>query len=470
MAWQIDISPDNSRAVLDLTARTSQDELSVDAILAALREKQVPITPGVEALVDQAMNLLADPAEIEKQLILAQAIPPQPGADGYFEWAQVLDPDQRRRPHDTEDDAEPDRDSYYERSSIIIVGKGDTLGVVHPPTQGQPGADVLGQPIDPPGAAALALQPGANVQLSPDGSTFIAGCDGMPKLEGGILSIDPTVDVPGDVDFSTGNIRFSGNIHITGDIKDLFEVITEGDISVGGTVEAARIECGGALSVGRGIAGKEKGFVTVRGDLTAKYLSNVEAWVDGEISVDSEIVNSDLNCRGKVTLSKGGIHGGHITAAGTVEAPIIGSPAAVRTVIRAAVDPFLGEQIEGLREEIAERTERMTELMPRAKVLLNGCGANPSQKLKEMAARISCCKEEVAQLQTQLDQLIDEMDRTCNGTIIVHKTLYPGVVLHIGSVFEIINNETIGPLEVVVERSKTEGVRLALLSLAATAR
>ena len=339
MPWQIEISSDNTIVYINLKRLTSDDNLKYEDIISALQDKEIPVPPEVENRIHEILEQFAGPGEHDNRPVLIRSSLPIDGEDGYFEWSDKCDPDKHKTLVEESEDV--DCANFYGRSSLIIAKKDDQIGVLHPATSGEPGQDLFGKSITPQAGTEFKVEPGKNVKLLADGCTFVALCDGEPKLENGTLSVDPTLTVKSDVDFATGNISFSGDVNIKGDIKDLFEVRTGGDCNVEGTVEAAQIECAGSLTVKQGISGKEKGLVKVQKNLSCKYLSNVTVWVQGDTTIDSEIVNTDLNCRGKVVLQRGAIHGGQVCAAGNIETPVIGSPVGVRTIVRAAVDPFL---------------------------------------------------------------------------------------------------------------------------------
>ena len=72
---------------------------------------------------------------------------------------------------------------------------------------------------------------------------------------------DPTVpalDIPANVDFSTGDINFLGDVCIHGDICSGFTVRAIGNITVGGVVEACTVEARAALRPGPHGAGADR--------------------------------------------------------------------------------------------------------------------------------------------------------------------------------------------------------------------
>ena len=406
----------------------------------------------MEEQVQKVITTITKDNSEETKPILLEGIRPSKGENGRFEWSEAFDPEHQYSFCDEQD--EKGRASFYDRSSVTLVAKDEIIGILHPPTEGQPGQDIFGNGIESKPGADYKIEPGKNVELQADGRTFIATCSGEPKLQGNILLVEPVITIKSNVDFSTGNIEYNGDVHVNGDIKDLFEVHAGGNIDVGGTIEAAQVHCAGNLTVRRGISGKEKGTITVRKNLSAKYLSNVTVWIQGDAAIQSEIVNTELNVKGKILLERGGISGGHITAAGDIKAPVIGSPAGVRTIVKAAVDPFLQQKLQELEALRVELSDEMTKLMPKAKAMLKSSGGKPCDRLKILAEEIQTQRDRIEEIDSQCEILSAEMAKICTGIIIVKKRIYPGTVLYVGETMQMIDHEITGPLEVVIHRNK----------------
>ena len=446
MSWQIEITSDSMKALLKLAANTPDLTIDADEVLNALRERGVTLdeqtTTNIRTLVEALPNQTDG-----KPVLLLQGTPAIPGKNGYFEWDQACDPQKHKEALAQQE--ELDRRSYYGVSNLIIVKKGDVLGKLYPPTQGQPGQDVLGRQIPPQPGTEHKLEPGKNVHLRQDACTFQAQCDGEPCLTGPKLEVDPVLNIKGNVDFATGNISYSGEVLISGDIKDLFTVRSGGDITVGGTVEAATIDSGGSLNANRGIFGKEKGTLKVANQLTARYLSNVAAWVKGDVNVGAEIVNTYLNSAANVLLEKGAIHGGKITATGSIEAPVLGSPAGVRTIIRAALDPFAEQELQALDDKHEHVTDTLATLVRQAKTRLAARAGKPDQKLKDMAAQIEQLKNKLQKIDSQINAVKQKMYASDDSAIRVHKMIHPGTILCVGRGKEMVEHLIHGPLEII---------------------
>ncbi|MBN1765832.1 MAG: DUF342 domain-containing protein [Sedimentisphaerales bacterium] len=450
MPWRIEINHDHTEVLLDLRQHQGGDPIGAHAVVQACREKDIPVDSEVQKRIQNVMDNLDKNQSPSGMAVLIKGIPPEPGENAHFEWEEKFDPEKQEEPEEEKTDQV--RTSFYDRSNLIIAKKGDVLGRFNPPTNGTSGQDVFGRPITPQPGTDMKFEAGLNIELLPDGQTCVAGCDGEPKLEGGVLSIDPVLTIRGDVDFSTGNVVYSGDVRIKGDVKDLFKVNAGGNVQIDGTIEAAHVECGGSLTVKRGVSGKEKGKISVGKNMSAKYLSNVTVWAEGDVVIESEIVNTDVNSRGKITLERGAITGGQITATGDVEVPILGSPAGVRTIVRAAVDPVLDKEQKELREERAQLSDQIKHFMPQAKALLNLCRGKPNEELNKIAGDIKKWNERVQAIDERLQKVFEQIEENCTGIIKIKKTLYPGVVLYLSDQQQLVDKEMTGPLELAIDK------------------
>ena len=81
---------------------------------------------------------------------------------------------------------------------------------------------------------SVPLPKGRNTEITEDGDTLIASMPGHVEFSGSTFQVKPVLDIDGDVDFSTGNIKFVGDVNIKGDVLSGFTVRSAGNIQVGG--------------------------------------------------------------------------------------------------------------------------------------------------------------------------------------------------------------------------------------------
>ena len=233
-----------------------------------------------------------------------------------------------------------------------------------PPTEGTPGRTVQNEEIPPKKGKAASAPKGRNTQLSEDGRVLLASIAGHVEFSGRSFQVRPLLDIPGNVDFSVGNINFVGDVHIHGDICSGFTVRAMGNITVEGVVEACTVEAGRDLIVARGVQGDNQAVIRAQQNLFAKYLENSCVYVKNNLETEC-VINCDVYCDGGVTVRSGhrSIIGGRVRAAHEVSAGIIGSRAENRTDVMLGGQPceefdydMLAKELQDLEDEL-ERME-----------------------------------------------------------------------------------------------------------------
>ncbi len=261
----------------------------------------------------------------ETSVCIARAIPPVMGINGTvnykFEKTRVLQPKQD----------ENGIADFRELNMIVPIRKGDVIAEITPPTQGEPGMNIFGEPIPPEPGKPARPAVGKNTALTVDGKYIVASKDGHIVYGVGCFNVEDTVTIRKDLDISVGNINFFGDIRIKGNVMEGFNLKAGKNIVIDGTVFSSEIEAGGNVTIGGGLVNStlksegnvDMGFcqsstVTAKGDITAKEFTFSEVFCYGE-----------LKTKGK----NGAIVGGKITSMRDVTATVIGSEKYTRTEI-----------------------------------------------------------------------------------------------------------------------------------------
>ena len=287
----------------------------------------------------------------------ARGTPPVNAADG-----RVVDMFPRTQERKLTVD-ENNRVDYTNLNFIHNVEQGDVICRILPPTEGTPGRTVQNEAIPPKPGKSVSVPKGRNTRLSEDGETLVASIAGHVEFSGRSFQVRPLLDIPGNVDFSVGNINFVGDVHIRGDICSGFTVRAMGNITVEGVVEACTVEAGRDLVVARGVQGDNQAVIRAQQNLFAKYLENSCVYVKNSLETEC-IINCDVYCDGGVTVRSGhrSIIGGRIRAAHEVSAGIIGSRAENRTDVILGGQPCEEFDYDMLVKELEELEDEMGRL------------------------------------------------------------------------------------------------------------
>ena len=259
-----------------------------------------------------------------------------------------------------------------------------------------------------------------------------ADCSGRFELSGDKVSVNPKLEIPGNVDFSVGNIDFPGDVVIAKNVLDLFKVKSKTSISVLGIVEAAEIYADKDLYITGGVTGKDKGKISAGGDIKAKYITNAHARAKGNIEARIEIVHSDLACDGYVIVEHGPLMGGVTLARGGLKVKDLGSDAGVRTLVEVGIDNALKELVAESWPRIAMLRKKAREIRQAIEPLLayqRHLKAEQKAKATELLKNAYDLEKRAAKIIEKIDKLYQSMMEQTSQEIEVSDLVYGGVII-----------------------------------------
>lgn len=221
---------------------------------------------------------------------------------------------------------------YRAMNYMQSIKEGDVICDIIAPKPGVAGVRVDGTAAEPAAVKSAVVPNGANTVISEDGTKLLAAKEGHLEFDGSKFCVKVLLDIPGDVDYNTGNIDYNGDVHIRGDVRETFVVKATGNITVDGLVEAATVEAGGDVLISCGVHGNDSAVIKSGGNLRAKYLDNVIAYAGKSVFADSIIssqVYSDESIQ--VTSGRGVIMGGSMVAAHSIKARTVGTESGRKT-------------------------------------------------------------------------------------------------------------------------------------------
>ena len=293
----------------------------------------VLVDAGVTAGIDEATLEAIQGKPLAKPVLIARGEAVSEGTDARPEY--LLDSLVGRDKPEVGPDGRVD---FRDMGGQLTVEIGQELVRLIPAVPGQDGFTVRGQTLPARAVKDFDLKKlaGQNVALNDDGTALVAKQGGLPTRVGERVAVMPIYSVQGDVDFNTGNLDFDGNIIVGGGVKPGFRVRATGNIQIGGTVEAAKLEAGGSVTVGGGIVGHNEAVIRTGGALTARFVEAAELHAKGQILIGSEIRQSTAISEDRVIVAgPGRIVGGHVRGRESVEAKILGSASGSPTSVQA---------------------------------------------------------------------------------------------------------------------------------------
>jgi uncharacterized protein (DUF342 family) len=213
---------------------------------------------------------------------------------------------------------------------ISPIEAGEVLQVRKPPTPGVPGYDVYGKIIPSTPGKDEKLQKGQNTEISEDGTQLLSTKEGFLSVDpSGRIDVRPVYTVPGDVDYSTGNIDYKNDVLIKGDVLSGFSVRAGGDIHIYGAVEDPKIEAKGSITINGGVlsSGKKDAFIRAGGDVSVGFIQHGTIEAGGSVHIRIESVGSRITAGRDIEVTKrnGRIVGGNLIVGGWVVAQVLGS-------------------------------------------------------------------------------------------------------------------------------------------------
>ncbi|MFP4165068.1 MAG: DUF342 domain-containing protein [Chitinispirillaceae bacterium] len=430
---QIDITPEKATLTVNSNIFSEYD---LNEKLLAFYVSRNGVCSGLKK---EKLREIISKGLFDKPQVVAQAIPPQPGKDAIIEYK--VDVEEKLSP-EVKIDGSVD---YRNVHAFTSVSEGQVLAVKIPPTEGIPGKAVTGESIKAQPGEDKPLAGGRNTQVSPDGLKLLSLKDGVIGFEDSMLQVKEILSVPGDVDFSIGNIKFSGDVVIEGNVLPGFSVETEGDIHIRGEVESAKIVSrGGAVRIDKGVIGREDTLISGKTQLHISFAQEAFLRTEGTLIFEKFIIHCDSVCR-EVESDRGSIVGGVLKAEKYVKVHQIGRENEVKTSIR-LFDKMKDMHREKLREVVvleerfvkeAEKIER--QLKAKAAILKKaGAGVTDRHRaeVKKWMQFYNAIKEKlgyIRQKKGEIEELIAGPP-SFDGYIQVNGTVFPGVDMKLYSV------------------------------------
>ncbi len=318
VAWIFVIPPIGDGA--HVTVKDIMDILTLSKVTHYINEAYI------EKIVNEHMYFHTYP--------IAVAVAPKNGEDGY-----IVDYYPREAPEFIATSTEVI--DYKLTDFFRPVFAGYPIAEIHLPTEGVEGVNFSGVVMPAKGGLHPKIPNGTNTEISEDGTMVVSTIDGDVTFSKGVFSVRNTINITGDVDYSTGNINFMGDVHVKGNVRDNFIVRATGNVTVGGVLEAGTIDADGDVVITGGILGNKDGTIRSRGNVKAKFMESCKVFAGGSIVTDY-IVHSEIYADGPIVVNTGkaSIIGGSISAHGYVEAKVLGREDAPRrsTLLNLGVD------------------------------------------------------------------------------------------------------------------------------------
>ena len=337
---------------------------------------------------------------------------------------------------------------FHQLDVITKVKAGDILATLEPVIYGKPGMDVLGKVIPPVKVLNRIFRFGKNIHLSEDGLTMYSDVSGHVKLDIDKVIVADTYDVSGDVDTSTGDINYEGNVHVKGNVITGFSVRAKGDIEVDGVVEGATLIAEGNIILKRGIQGMNRGRLEAEGSVITKFIESCEVISGGNVAAGA-ILHSKVSAKGEINVNgrNGSVTGGTLRSASLITVKSAGSTMGTHTSLEVGIDPIIVDELHSMEKEISamenEREQLIQVITLLQKKLASGVKLpDDKRNALEIASKGSdSLEEKIVNGKKRYEELKAIVDSLEGGRVKVSNIAYPGVKIVISNVTYYVRSE-----------------------------
>ena len=441
----VTLAPDAMRAEILIPVGYPVKELSIEYVKEKVEDKKIHTSESVMEGLRNGIAKFREKPDNEVRVVLT-GIAAEDGRDGQLKWNAGCDPTRPEEPISTDDSDQLD---FYSVSPYCLVDEGQALAQTRPPTDGTDGVNLKGLTLKARSGRPIPFSHDASIFTDDEGNWF-AELDGALSIEDQMARVRKLLQVDGFVDFHTGNIDFDGDVEIGAGVRDRFIVKASGHVVVKGLIEAATIECGDDL-LAAGIASKERGMITIGGELKARYLNNVQGEVVGNAFVEREIINCNMTFGEQLTLTRGSVIGGKITTAGKTKLWQIGSDIGEKTHLELGYVPA-EKEIRSLKVREQQLDKEIDDLKPQLFQLEGQVsrGLEPDSprmvRYRDMVAKMDELVEERRTVINRRDECEEEVKARRHVELIIDNMLYAGTILRVGKIIAEFTDSYRGPM------------------------
>lgn len=437
-SFSINIDADSMIARLIMTPAYGGKPVSADEICAEMREKGITfgiIEDAIQSAVGKGFT---------RNKVIAEGVLPIQGDDTRF-ISLIREINTNRIV--SEDLLTID---YRDIANFITVKQGDPLMRRVPPTEGRPGMNIFGAPVPAPKGNDICFSVelrGAEIQ-GDDPDLLVAALSGQPFLLPNGVNVEPVITLK-DVDLSTGNVAIDGTLRITGDVKPGMRVKATADIVIGGMVEAAYIEAGGAVEVRGAIIGHGEPRIgadelnpsaaTVRaeGSVKALFVENAVIYSDADIVIREFVMKSELNAANNIVVGEAGSIKGRIInsicrAGSRIETITIGSRAGTGAVLEVGTDPSVRDKFIAAKQMLHCKERELAETSKALEYFRENPDRSTPDAVSEKEKAILRLQTEIREVTGQLKRLKKRFELPENACIKAERQVYCGVRVRIG--------------------------------------
>jgi len=311
----------------------------------------------------------------------------------------------------------------------VNITPGDRIISIEQIPAGADGVDVYGTVLKAAGGHPEPV-PGHDESITAvtsDGATvYTANASGELVLRDGTLGVSENKTISTDINDTTGDLSFPGNLTVNGCIRKGRIVRATGAVTINGDAEAALVSADTTVTMNGGILGSGRGTVWAKQEIHLTFAENARVLAGGDISIANYCFQCTVKTNGTLfmTGNPAVLLGGNIRASKGVEVYELGSEKTIRTSISFGQNYLVSDQIEVCEKEVQKVKETIEKIDTEMK---KPAATNP--RIHELRRKKLELMKHNDKLTVRIFTLKEQFETHILSHIRVDNTVYPGVIL-----------------------------------------
>ena len=259
---------------------------------------------------------------------------------------------------------------------------------------------------------------------------IIAQTNGYCFYHQGLITVKKLLNVRQDISFHTGNILFTGDVVVHGNIFSGFSLCGS-DILVKGRVDGGSVRARGKITCQDGVKGAPTALLQAGSTIHLSYCERARVITEGNLIIDGACMHSELYVGGSLIV-KGRLQGGSVYANGMVYVKEqLGGGQGAPTRVALGYNPLDFLRLQDMEEVLNTQKEKVRYYQGRSRMGTHH--AAECAPMLELAMR----KLAVAQQRRQVlwRSFAADMNKASKNRLIVPGIVCPGVELSVGKTY-----------------------------------
>ena len=288
------------------------------------------------------------------------------------------------------------------------------------------------------------------------------------------IPAESALNVPGDVDASTGNLDAESDIVIAGTVRETLRVKSTGNVTIGGSIEAgAVVEAGGDVRIEGGITTQHRGMVSAGGAIYTHYCDEADLKAGGDVVVTGGVINSNIYTTGRLLIEQGALVGGTVYVRDGAVIKALGNENRLKTRIAVGINPdVLAEnrrQAKDFRKQ-KEASERIRQAVQPLLAQLKRLNPQQRERATELMYEAESIDTRVNEQMKLQNDILAACTPAAPAELLVTGCLFPGTVVIFADKMTTIAQEREGPVKIARRHvTRTEEIVLEEPAAGATA-